>query len=105
MNYKAVSKDGGGSADRLEQRWASRIWILVADVAGLTALLAVTASPLLGDWLGILGPASAALALWALRAEKPEPKVVPAIRRRVNDIRIVITPRAHEDEYGYPIAA
>lgn len=104
MSRMAKNSARNGSAKGQPQsRWASRIWILVADVAGLTALLAVTASPLLGDWLSVLmacGPAAAALALWAVQSNKPEPKVTPTVpRRRLSDIRIVITPRL--DEYGY----
>ena len=99
-----VSAHNGSAKSQHQSRWASRIWIFVADVAGLTALLAVTASPLLGNWLSVLmacGPAIAALALWSLQSNGPEPQVTPAVprRRRVSDVRIVITPRL--DEYGY----
>ena len=99
-----VSAHNGSAKSQHQSRWASRIWIFVADVAGLTALLSVIASPLLGYWLIVLlacGPLAVALAFWALQSDKPEPQVTPTAsrRRRVSDIRIVITPRL--DEYGY----
>lgn len=86
------------------KRWLeARIWIIVADVTGVTFLLAITASPLLGEWLfALLIGLPVLISFISLSPREPERKVEPP-KRKVSDIRIFIAPR--EDDYDYQAVA